>query len=243
MLEIVNADCLEFLARCRKDKYQMIFADPPDNIGLKYNSHKDSVDENIYYSHLSQLINAAIRRTPTFWLSYYWKHDVPIKHIIYKLQQMHYPKLQVKTFIWRFTFGQHNKWDCGSGFRFLVRMQHGNYRLNPKEIMEMSERQRMDDPRANPDGRVPDDVWEFPRVVGNAYERRRWHPTQHPEALMQRIIEFCTDLDDNILDLYSGTGTTLRAAMKLNRNCTGVESDPIYCQNIKTELLLKEIIM
>jgi site-specific DNA-methyltransferase (adenine-specific) len=169
-------------------------------------------------------------------LSYYWKHDVAIKHIIYNLQQQALPTLKVKTFIWRFTFGQHNKNDCGSGFRFLVRMTRTSAKIRPDNIREMSERQRIGDKRASDAGRVPDDVWEFPRVVGNAYERKSWHPTQHPEALMQRIICFSTDPGDKVLDLYSGTGTTLRVCKRIGRDCTGIEIDPLYCKNIEREL-------
>ena len=83
--------------------------------------------------------------------------------------------------------------------------------------------------------RVPDDVWDFPRVVGNAKERRSWHPTQHPLALMERIIKFSTKPGDLVLDYFAGTGTTLRACMKLDRSCVAADIDLNYCNKIVEE--------
>jgi site-specific DNA-methyltransferase (adenine-specific) len=95
-----------------------------------------------------------------------------------------------------------------------------------------SVRQQIGDKRANPDGRVPDDVWDFPRVVGNAKERRDWHPTQHPEALMRRIINYSCRKDETFLDLFLGTGTSFRVRKE---NVIGIEQSEKYCQEIAKE--------
>jgi hypothetical protein len=164
---------------------------------------------------------------------------VEIKYIIRDLLKYRYPTYTAKTFIWRFTFGQHNASDCGSGFRFLVRISRMDLRVNARDIMVESERQRMGDSRANPDGRVPDDFWCFsvPRITGNAAERRPWHPTQHPELLMERIIKMSTDEGDGILDLFGGTGTTLRVSERLKRNCDICEISKGYCEKIESEII------
>ncbi len=83
--------------------------------------------------------------------------------------------------------------------------------------------------------RVPDDVWEFPRVTGNSAERCPWHPTQHPLALMERIIKFSTKPGDLVLDYFMGTGTTLRSCMKLGRSCVTADISLNYCQRVAEE--------
>jgi len=238
MIKLLNADVIETLHNTDNNSFDMIFADPPDNIGLGYNDYKDDLTVCSYYRNLRIVILESLRIAPIVWLSYYWKHDVDIKHLMYQLREQHYPSVKIKTFIWRFTFGQHQKTDCGSGFRFLVRLTKTSAKLYPDNIREMSERQRIGDKRADERGRVPDDVWQFPRVVGNAYERRKWHPTQHPEALLKRIIMFSTVEGDEVLDLYTGTGTTLRVCKSIGRSCTGVEIDSTYCETIRKELEL-----
>lgn len=220
----------------------MIFADPPDNLGLGYNDYKDKLPPHVYYSWFRDWLLEAMRVSPCVWISYYWSHDIEIKHHVRNILLHRYPTFSAKTFIWRFTFGQHNQKDCGSGFRYILRLLRAGTPLYADEIRVISERQRLGDARANPSGRVPDDVWDFPpeildipRVVGNAVERRSWHPTQHPERLVDRIINLSTKPGDKILDLFAGTGTVLRVGKSLGRQVDCCEIDPTYCEYIAKE--------
>lgn len=213
----------------------LMFADPPDNLGLDYGDGgaSDRRPLDAYYDGLELLMYKALCVSDCFWLSYYWKHDIEIKYRLRTVLQSR-PSVSAKTFIWRFTFGQHNSRDYGSGFRFLLRLMKPHAKLNPVRVR--SKRQELGDARANPAGRVPDDVWEFPRVVGNSSERRSWHPTQHPEALMSRIIESHTDRDDLVVDLFGGTGTTGRVCKRLSRRYLISEINPSYVKNMREEL-------
>jgi site-specific DNA-methyltransferase (adenine-specific) len=82
---------------------------------------------------------------------------------------------------------------------------------------------------------VPLDVWDFPRVVGNAKERRAWHPTQHPEALVERAIKLSTREGDTVLDLFSGTGTAIRVCKRIHRQTISVEKNLEFCRAILSE--------
>ena len=75
---------------------------------------------------------------------------------------------------------------------------------------------------------VPDDVWQFPRLVGNANERIKGHPCQLPEALLERVIRSSTAAGDVVLDPMSGTGTTQRVAQRLGRRCVGIEEQDSF---------------
>jgi adenine-specific DNA-methyltransferase len=50
------------------------------------------------------------------------------------------------------------------------------------------------------------------------------YPTQKPEALLRRIIEWTTREGDMVMDFFCGSGTTLAAAAKLNRRWLGCDS-------------------
>jgi DNA modification methylase len=56
------------------------------------------------------------------------------------------------------------------------------------------------------------------------------HPAPFPLELAYRLIRMFSFYDDTVLDPFCGTGTTMLAAMKTNRNSIGVEIDPDYCQ-------------
>lgn len=58
------------------------------------------------------------------------------------------------------------------------------------------------------------------------------HPAMKPIALIKQTIEDGTQPNDNILDLFTGSGTTLIAAEQTNRNFYGIELDPHYCDVI-----------
>lgn len=56
------------------------------------------------------------------------------------------------------------------------------------------------------------------------------HPSQKPLSLMERIVLSATNPKDLVLDCFSGSGSTLVACKKLERNFVGIERDPKYCQ-------------
>lgn len=212
----------------------LLFADPPDNLGLAYDVFKDKMPAHQYYDWQELLIRKALQVADSVWWSYYWSHDLEIKHRVRNIIKFINPSVSAKTLLWRYTFGQYNDNDCGSGFRFLLRLDKPTAKNRPDSIRVTSRRMQLGDARAS-GPKVPDDVWEFSRVVGNAEERRSWHPTQHPEDLMQRIILFRTDPGDTVVDLFGGTGTTLRVAERLDRRALISEISRTYCTNICAE--------
>ena len=64
---------------------------------------------------------------------------------------------------------------------------------------------------------------------------RAVHPTQKPVELMKWCMRK-TEESDTILDPFLGSGTTLVAAKQLNRNATGIEISPEYCEIARKRL-------
>ncbi|HET7544705.1 MAG TPA: site-specific DNA-methyltransferase [Polyangiaceae bacterium] len=69
------------------------------------------------------------------------------------------------------------------------------------------------------------DVWEI-SIVAPVAKERTGYPTQKPEALLERLIEACSERGDAILDPYLGSGTTLSVAARLGRIGTGIDANP-----------------
>lgn len=68
---------------------------------------------------------------------------------------------------------------------------------------------------------------DIPPLVPWGKERNS-HPTQKPLKLMQRIIETFTNSGDCVIDPFCGSGTTLIAAKKLNRDFIGGDNNSEY---------------
>ncbi len=60
------------------------------------------------------------------------------------------------------------------------------------------------------------------------------HPAKFPETLAQRFITFFTKGDQTVLDPMAGTGSTLIACLRSNRNSIGIELNPSYAEIART---------
>jgi site-specific DNA-methyltransferase (adenine-specific) len=70
-------------------------------------------------------------------------------------------------------------------------------------------------------------VWEISPEMSNL---ERVHPGQFPETLARDHITSWSNEGDIILDPFSGSGTTLKAAKILNRRAIGIEIEEKYCE-------------
>jgi site-specific DNA-methyltransferase (adenine-specific) len=118
------------------------------------------------------------------------------------------------------------------------------FTFNVDAIRVPSARQlRYHDKRANPKGKVPDnvwvlrpqdddrcflpqsDAWHAPRVAGTFRERVN-HVCQMPLTILERIVLLASNPGVLVLDPFAGTGTALVAAKRLGRRWLSIEKCP-----------------
>lgn len=58
------------------------------------------------------------------------------------------------------------------------------------------------------------------------------HKACYPVDLVNKALIDFSEKDDNVLDLFLGSGTTMVACQTLDRTCYGMELEPLYCQAI-----------
>lgn len=228
---LIQGDCLEVLGSLQFD---CIFADPPDNIRLGYDGYEDCLPASEYCNLLYKWVETFTLAAPVVWISFNSRWLLEMGRIVGHFLQIA-EDWECKPFVQTFTFGQNNKRDCGSGYRPLWRLKHTSAPLYPDAIKVASWRQLNGDKRAAPGGRVPLDVWDFPRVTGNSKQRRSWHPTQLNEGLVERALLLTTQPGDVVCDPFGGTGTTLRVCKRIGRTCTLIEQSEEYCDRIQEE--------
>jgi site-specific DNA-methyltransferase (adenine-specific) len=230
---LYNGDCLEVLQTL--ESVDTLFADPPDNIGLDYSEYRDRQAESDYIDLLRKWLHAFLLKAATVWFSYNAKWTFHIGRIVTEIEGEHGKLIEAKPCVQTFTFGQHNHFDLGNNHRPLLRLRWAHAPLFPDAIRVPSWRQENGDKRADPRGRVPGDVFDFTRVVGNSKQRRTWHPTQLNEGLVERCLLLTTPEKGTVCDPFAGTGTTLRVCKRINRPCTLIELDRAYCTKIAAE--------
>jgi len=74
-------------------------------------------------------------------------------------------------------------------------------------------------------------IWHITGALTNK------HPAPFPFELAYRLVRMFSFWGDTVLDPFCGTGTTMLAAMKANRNSIGVEVDSEYCKLTCNRLL------
>lgn len=80
-------------------------------------------------------------------------------------------------------------------------------------------------------GRNRTNVWDYPSVNSLGGSRRQdleLHPTVKPVAMVADAIQDVTRRGDLVLDIFSGSGTTLMAAERCGRRFRGIDIDPAY---------------
>ena len=86
-------------------------------------------------------------------------------------------------------------------------------------------------------GRNRGNVWRYPGMNSAARATDEGnllalHPTVKPVALVADAILDCSARGDIVLDAFLGSGTTVIAAERTGRRCSGLEIDPLYVDTI-----------
>ena len=156
MHTLVNADCLDYIASCH-EIWTTIFADPPDNLNLKYTTYRDNLPDEQYVALLNEWLHTFAYKAKTVWFSYNARWTFEVGRIVAGMLDRT-RGLEAKSCVQTFTFGQHNQHDLGNNHRPLLRLRWSDSPLLPDAIRVPSWRQENGDKRADPRGRVPGDV-------------------------------------------------------------------------------------
>ena len=236
--KIICGDCIEVLGKVNEPFADLIFADPPFNIGYKYDKYYDKVKKKNYIAWTKEWMSVCkkvLKPHGSFYIAIGDDYAANVKLIADELGLF-----MRNWIIWHYTFGQQtkNKFARAHTHIFYFVNDEKNFTFNDHAVRVPSDRQLLyNDKRANPAGKMPDDVWNgYPRVCGTFKERLGWHPCQMPESLLKRIIAASSNPGDLVLDPFSGSGTTATTAHQLGRHYAGLEISEKYVENINKRL-------
>lgn len=234
---IIWGDAIQALATKIPDaSVDLIFADPPYNIGKCFNGRKDEwKSDSEYLGWCYQWFDLCIRKlkqTGSFYLMAATQNmpyfDVQLRDKLEVVSRIiwYYDSSSVQA---RRLFGS-----LYEPILFCVR-DRNRYTFNANAILveaKTGAKRRLVDyrkpvPTVYNSKKVPGNVWEFPRVRYRMGEYEN-HPTQKPVALLERIIRASSNPGDIILDPFSGTFTTSFVAKSLGRKSLGIEIEAEY---------------
>jgi len=235
---IICGDCVEILGKLNEPVADLIFADPPFNIGYKYDVYEDRRKYDEYYdwtkAWMTVCAEKALKPKGSFWVAIGDEYAAEVRIIGNDLG------LHLRNWvIWHYTFGQSTKrkFARSHAHLFYWTKDPKEFTFNDMAVRIPSARQTTyADKRANPKGKLPDDVWSFSRLCGTFNERVGWHPCQMPERVLERIVRASSNAGDLVLDPFSGSGTTCIVAARLKRNYAGIDISSEYVGNSRQRL-------
>lgn len=228
--DVVVGDCIQTMARWPAGSVDLIFADPPYNIGYHYDHYEDNRNGDEYVQWTEDWVSACARLLKPGGSMYILIGDEYAAEARTHLKQLENDgRLAFRNWIiWHYTFGQNCKAKFNRSHAHLFYcvgpmglgkwdVNDPPFTFNRQEVAVPSARQTTyADARANPKGKLPDDTWYLrPQETDGEYFRGdsdTWYQSRlcgtfkervgwHPCQLPEALLERVIKLSSNEGDL------------------------------------------
>jgi site-specific DNA-methyltransferase (adenine-specific) len=248
--QIIQGDSTKVLNEGPEGWVDLVFADPPFNIGYLYHGYDDEkdVDEYVNWSeNWMRSVHRALKPSGSFYLAIGDEFAADLCHVARRQIGFNLRN----WIIWHYTFGQQTRRMFAKSHTHILYFTKAKdgFTFNADDVRVASARQTTyADKRANSKGKLPDDTWFLrpqeaaphgyfepgfdtwneSRVCGTFKEREGWHGCQMPIGVLNRIIKASSNPGDVVLDPFNGSGTTAVAAALLDRHYVGIDQSEEY---------------
>lgn len=234
---VILGDSIFVLKKMSTSSVDLIFADPPYGIGKDFGISKDSFPSVEEYTHwCERWIDECMRILKPNGTMYFMSSTQYMPALDRYVDNKYFV---LNRIVWVYdSSGVQSKSKFGSLYEPIVMITHNKnstYTFNYNDILVEAktgaERKLIDYRKTPPQPystkKVPGNVWNFSRVRYRMDEYEN-HPSQKPEALLERIILASSNKDEIILDPFSGSFTTSAVAIRLGRKAIGIDINPDY---------------
>lgn len=232
-ITIHNRDCIEVMSEIEDEKFDLIIADPPYNIGDDNKRTKvgnvvmtnkeawgewDSFTQRDYDRFIFKVIRESYRilkkggsfymfsarEDNGYFIRYAMRKGFKYKNTLAILKQNPLPSFRMNN--WR------------SAFELCMYLTKGK----PKTFNFLSQEECVN---------------VYPYLIGR---KETDHPTEKPRGFIERIIQVSSNEGDIVFDPFLGSGTTMIAAINLGRKFEGCEKSEAYFNEILKRLKYSE---
>lgn len=239
IIEVANADEIDSYDAAQNA--DLAFMDSPYNIGIDYGegAPSDRLDEELFISKASDWIRSlanCLRPGGVLAVLISEEYATSFECIL----QTEIDLVKINRIIWRERFAQYTESKFVNEHRhlFLYRKAGEGERVwnTDSDLVRVpSVRMEMGDKRAK-GLRVPGDVWECPRLPGNAKARVDWHPCQLHPGPLKRLVYAYTNEGGRVVESFAGSGSLARVCKEMNRDYFGVDLSPAYVEKARKRL-------
>lgn len=233
----VLGDSLAVLKGMKDKTIDLIFADAPYNIGKDFGNNSDKWESvQAYVDWCKDWIDECMRILKDSGTMYFMTATQHMPYLDVYVSEKYNVLCRI---VWTYdSSGVQSKKMYGSLYEPILMINKtakAKYTFNHQDILveaKTGAKRKLIDYRKNPPQpyntqKVPGNVWEFSRVRFKMDEYEN-HPTQKPEALLERIVKASSNKGDVVLDPFSGSFTTSAVANKLGRVAVGIDLNEEY---------------
>lgn len=222
--KLIVGDAVKVMSEMPSGFVDLIIADPPYNLGKEYGKYIDKKSWSDYEEFTREWLKEAVRVLKENGSIYVFM-GVRFISKLHTILEGEFKLLFNGWITWHYTQGM------GRTKGFSPRHEDILYFTKSKDftfnIDNIRIPQKYFRKRNNMNGANPGDVWTFSHVHYCSEERKK-HPTQKPEAIIERIISASSNEGDIVLDPFVGSGTTCRVADVLGRKYIGIDINEEY---------------
>ena len=231
---LLLGDCLSALKELEDNSVDLVLTDPPYFIGFDGGKGWDSQweGESHYLDWCHRWTQECVRvLKPNRMLVVFGtlKTDTFIR---YKLETNVIDTLTPQNeLIWSYNWGGRSKSNFARKHEYAWCWSKGDGFLFNGDDVRVERRQKVNirTGQAYEKGTIPTCVWEKNNHT-TSKEYVNWHPTQKPLLILERIIKGYTNKGDTVVDIFSGSGSTMIACQNTDREFIGSELSEEYVQ-------------
>jgi site-specific DNA-methyltransferase (adenine-specific) len=239
--KVIEGDAIEVMREIPDNSVDMTFADPPFNLGKRYNNYHDKkrIDEYLEWCRLwlKEMVRITKPTGSIFvhhipkWLTYFagFLNEIAyFRHwIVWDAMSSPLGKTLLPSHYGILWYTKEKR-----GFKFYdIRSAHPRCRNCGIVLQDYGGKKN----KMHPYGPLISDVWKDIHRIRHK-KRRDEHPCQLPIPLLERLILMTTDEGDIVLDPFVGTGTTAIAAKRLGRKYIAIDIDSKYVKIAREKL-------
>lgn len=237
---LLCGDCLEIMPKMPPESVDMVFADPPFNVGKAYQDERPD-----YYDWCGKWIEELFRllgSKGTFYLmtitlhlyqmmSSMKQHGVFIDQVIWPNSSLNGPQDQfVKMYQVILQYGKSHDYIFNPRAQII-------YRKHTVRLSQLKKKPHLATGYPGRVGNIWDDIKFIPggcmaprEAILEEDSKRKAHPCQMPIALAERAVVFSTEEGAVVLDPFAGIATTGVGCIRSGRRFVLIELEENYCK-------------
>lgn len=230
MNQIITGDVLEIMSQIPENSIHLAITSPPYNVGKNYDNHNDGMSHHEYLNWLEKvwretkrvLVSGgrfALNIAPTG-----IKNFVPLHHdftnqfrkigMKFRTEIIWYKQTMLKRTAWGSFKSPANPHIVPSWEYVLIFTKDQDRLDGDSKMSDITKEEFM---------KFSDGFWKIQPET-----QRKGHPAPFPEELIYRLIKFYSYKNNNVLDMFGGTGTVAAIAARTGRNFFHIDISSQY---------------